>query len=118
MRNILCNVRRLIPILVTKVWRQNLDYVKNLQVKYFTGENIRIYDNNMYPWSSCSISLTMIRTDLNLKMVPMIPTAQMRMHGDDTSSYKQSSSRDDDVPSHEREIIVFVDQPATNTDDW
>ena len=26
-----------------KVWRRNLDYVKILQVKYFTGENILIY---------------------------------------------------------------------------
>ena len=41
--NILCNVCQPIPILVAKVWRQNLDYVKNLQVKYFTGENILIY---------------------------------------------------------------------------
>ena len=41
----LCNVRRPIdlPILVAKVWRRNLDYTKNLQVKYFTGENILIY---------------------------------------------------------------------------
>ena len=38
--------------------------------------------------------------------------------GDDASSYKQSSSRDDDVPSHKSKIVVFVDQPATNTDDW
>ena len=37
--------------------------------------------------------------------------------GDDTSSYKQSSSRDDAVPSHEREVIVFTDQPATNSND-
>ena len=41
-RNILCNVRQPIPILVTKVWQQNLDYAKNLQAKYFTGENIPI----------------------------------------------------------------------------
>ena len=27
-----------IPILVAKIWRRNLDYAKNLQVKYFTGE--------------------------------------------------------------------------------
>ena len=40
-RNILCNVRRPIPILVAKVQRRNLDYAKNLaiQAKYFTGEN-------------------------------------------------------------------------------
>ena len=37
-----CNIRRPIPILVTKVSRRNLDYVKNLQAKYFTGENIPI----------------------------------------------------------------------------
>ena len=30
-------------ILVAKVWRQKLDYAKNLQAKYFTGENIPIY---------------------------------------------------------------------------
>ena len=30
-------------ILVTKVWRQNLDYAKNLQVEYLTGENIPVY---------------------------------------------------------------------------
>ena len=30
-------------ILVAKVWRRNLDYVKNLQVKYFISENIPIY---------------------------------------------------------------------------
>ena len=29
--------------------------------------------------------------------------------GDDTSSNKQSSSRDDAVPSHEREVIVLTD---------
>ena len=28
---------------VAKVWRQNLDYAKNLQAKYFTSENIPIY---------------------------------------------------------------------------
>ena len=43
MQNILCNVPQSIPILVAKVLRQNLDYTKNLQVKYFTGENIQIY---------------------------------------------------------------------------
>ena len=43
MRNILCNVRRPIPILIAKVWRRNLDYTKNLQAKYFTHENILIY---------------------------------------------------------------------------
>ena len=37
------NVRRPIPILVTKVWRRNLDYTKNLQANYFTSENIPIY---------------------------------------------------------------------------
>ena len=45
MRNILCNIRRPIPILVAKIWRRNLDYAKNLQAKYFTGENIPIYGN-------------------------------------------------------------------------
>ena len=45
MRNILCNVRLRIPILVAKVWQRKLDNVKNLQVKYFTGENIPIYGN-------------------------------------------------------------------------
>ena len=39
---ILCNVRRPILILVAKVWR-HLNYVKYLQAKYFTGENIPIY---------------------------------------------------------------------------
>ena len=44
-QNVLCNVHRPIPILVTKVWLRNfwlrnLDYAKNLQVKYFTSENI------------------------------------------------------------------------------
>ena len=43
MQNILCDVRQPIPILITKVWRQNLDYAKNLQAKYFTSENIPIY---------------------------------------------------------------------------
>ena len=42
-RNILCNVCQPIPILVAEVWQRNLDYAKNLQVKYFTGENILIY---------------------------------------------------------------------------
>ena len=37
--------------------------------------------------------------------------------GDDTSGHKQSSSRDDAAPSHEREVIVFTDQPATNSND-
>ena len=37
-RNILCNVRRPIPILVAKIWQRNLDYAKNLQAKYFTGK--------------------------------------------------------------------------------
>ena len=33
------------PILVAKVWRQNLDYMyaKNLQAKYFISQNIPIY---------------------------------------------------------------------------
>ena len=41
MRNILCNISRSIPILVAKdlVRRRNLDYAKNLQAKYFTGES-------------------------------------------------------------------------------
>ena len=43
MRNILCNIHRPIPILVTKVWQWKLDHVKNLQAKYFIGENIPIY---------------------------------------------------------------------------
>ena len=44
MQNILCNVRRPIPpILIAKVWRRNLDCVKNLQVKYFASKNILIY---------------------------------------------------------------------------
>ena len=30
-------------ILVAKVRQRSLDYVKNLQVKYFTGKNIPIY---------------------------------------------------------------------------
>ena len=30
----LCNEHQSIPILVAKVWWQNLDYMKNLQVKY------------------------------------------------------------------------------------
>ena len=42
-QNILCNVCRPIPVLVAEVWRRNLDYAKNLQAKYFTGENIPIY---------------------------------------------------------------------------
>ena len=33
----------LYQFLVAKVWWQNLDYVKNLQAKYFTSENIPIY---------------------------------------------------------------------------
>ena len=43
-----CSVRRPIPILVAKDWRQKLDYAKkfNLQVKYFTGENILIYGSS------------------------------------------------------------------------
>ena len=36
-RNILCNIRQPIPIYFV---RQNLDYAKNLQAKYFNGENI------------------------------------------------------------------------------
>ena len=39
----LCNVHQPIPILVAKVWRRNLAYAKNLQAKYFIGENIPIY---------------------------------------------------------------------------
>ena len=42
-RNILSTVCRPTPILVAKVWRRKLDYVKNLQAKYFTGKNILIY---------------------------------------------------------------------------
>ena len=42
-RTILHNVHRPIPILVAEVWWRNLYYVKNLQAKYFTGENIVIY---------------------------------------------------------------------------
>ena len=44
-RNILCNVRRPIAILVAKVWWWKLYYAKNLQAKYFIGENIPIYGN-------------------------------------------------------------------------
>ena len=29
--------------MVTKVWQRKLDYAKNLQAKYFAGENIPIY---------------------------------------------------------------------------
>ena len=43
MWNILCNICRPIPILVDKVWRRNLDYVKNFQARYFTAKNILIY---------------------------------------------------------------------------
>ena len=45
MQNILRNIRRPIPTLVAKVRLRNLDYMKNLQVKYFTGKNIPIYGN-------------------------------------------------------------------------
>ena len=45
MRNILCDVCRPIQILFAKVWQRNLDYVKILQAKYFTSENIPIYGN-------------------------------------------------------------------------
>ena len=49
MRNILCNILyQPIPILVAEVWRRNLEYVKILQAKYFTGKNIPIYGNLMY----------------------------------------------------------------------
>ena len=51
MRNILCNVHRPIPILVAKVWQRKLDYAKNLQAKYFTGENIQIY--GIYRYNVC-----------------------------------------------------------------
>ena len=34
--------------MVAQVWRQNLDYTKNLQAKYFTGENIPIYDTYLF----------------------------------------------------------------------
>ena len=44
----MCNVHRPIPILVTKVWRRNLDHVKILQAKYFIGENIPIYSTYTY----------------------------------------------------------------------
>ena len=40
---LVCNVCRPIPILVAKVWWWNLDYIKNLQAKYFTSESIPIY---------------------------------------------------------------------------
>ena len=36
-----------IPILDAKVWRRNLDYAKNLQVKYFTNDNIPIYGSGL-----------------------------------------------------------------------
>ena len=48
MRTILRNVRQPIPILVTEVWRQNLDYAKNLQAKYFIGKNIPIYSTSSF----------------------------------------------------------------------
>ena len=44
-QNILRNIHRPIPILIAKVWRLELDYMKNLQAKYFIGENIPIYGN-------------------------------------------------------------------------
>ena len=34
--------------MVAKVWRQKLDYVKNLQAKYFTGKNILIYGSRHF----------------------------------------------------------------------
>ena len=43
MRNILCNICQPVPILIAEVWRQNSDYAKSLQAKYFTSENIPIY---------------------------------------------------------------------------
>ena len=46
--NILCSIHRPIPIWVIKVWRRNLNYAKNLQAKYFTGENIPIYSTCSY----------------------------------------------------------------------
>ena len=46
MQNSLCNVCRPIKILVAKVCQRNLDYAKNLRVKYFTSGNIPIYDNS------------------------------------------------------------------------
>ena len=57
MRNILHNVYQPIPILVTKVWWWNLDYVKFLQAKYFTGENIPIYGNAKIVELTCIIFL-------------------------------------------------------------
>ena len=47
---ILCNAHRPIPVLVAKVWQRKLDHAKNLQAKYFTGENILIYgiSNDFY----------------------------------------------------------------------
>ena len=36
------------PISMTKVWRQNLNYAKNLQAKYFTGENIPLYGSLLW----------------------------------------------------------------------
>ena len=56
-QNILCNVCRPIPILVTKVWQRNLDYIKNLQAKYFMP-GYRYNNHNImyvhYPCCSCS----------------------------------------------------------------
>ena len=48
---ILHNVRWPIPILVAKVWRRNLDCMKNLQAEYFSGENIPIY--SIWTYSMC-----------------------------------------------------------------
>ena len=48
MQNIWRNVQQPTPSLVAKVLQRNLDYVKNLQAKYFTGENIPIYGIYMY----------------------------------------------------------------------
>ena len=56
-RNTSCNVRQPIPILFVKVWRKNWDYAKNLQAKYFTGENIPIYCNYCFALLIAKINL-------------------------------------------------------------
>ena len=51
-RNISCNGP--VPILVAKVWRQNLDCAKNLQAKYFFGKNILIYSTSFQFCNYCN----------------------------------------------------------------
>ena len=41
--------------LVARVWQRNLDYVKNFQAKYFTGENnIPIYGTSLAAVKFCN----------------------------------------------------------------